>query len=206
MDGNEWHLIYNKFTEYWVLLLWEPHVHGFRLWKKGALIELLSYNWTVITQKIKFPITTFLKTHTLEPLSTSQKLTLHRRWWLDQWPRHLPTWYSPQEGHNRTSGLRWATDPEHRASRWTHQPGTHEAHRLYRSSSSTHLGDRNTNCVTVWDFWKGTAAWFGMWLLLKGTLPPTCLHFLHLVALAGVAALRGGHHFSWPVNQITAQT
>lgn len=35
---------------------------------------------------------------------------------------------------------------------------------------------------------------------------PTCLHFLHLITLTGVAALRGGHHFSGPANQITAQT
>lgn len=35
---------------------------------------------------------------------------------------------------------------------------------------------------------------------------PTCLHFLHLIALTGVAALWGGHHFSGPVNQITVQS
>lgn len=35
---------------------------------------------------------------------------------------------------------------------------------------------------------------------------PTCLHFLHLIALTGVAALRCGHHFSGPVNQIAAQS
>lgn len=34
---------------------------------------------------------------------------------------------------------------------------------------------------------------------------PTCLHFLHLIPFTGVAALRGGHHFSGPVNQIAAQ-
>lgn len=35
---------------------------------------------------------------------------------------------------------------------------------------------------------------------------PTCLHFLHLITFAGVAALWGGHRFSGPVNQIAAQT
>lgn len=35
--------------------------------------------------------------------------------------------------------------------------------------------------------------------------PLTCLHFLHLVALTGVAALRSGHHLSGPANQIAAQ-
>lgn len=41
--------------------------------------------------------------------------------------------------------LLWATGQEHRVSMWTHQPGIHEAHRLCRSSSSTHLGNRNMN-------------------------------------------------------------
>lgn len=40
----------------------------------------------------------------------------------------------------------------------------------------------------------------------KRTPSPTCLHFLHLVALTGVAALRGGHSVSGPVNQLVAET
>lgn len=39
----------------------------------------------------------------------------------------------------------------------------------------------------------------------KWPFPLTCLHFLHLVAFTGVAALRSGRHLSGPANQITAQ-
>lgn len=40
------------------------------------------------------------------------------------------------------SGHQWATVQERRASRWTHRPGIHEAHRPCKSSSSIHLGDK----------------------------------------------------------------
>lgn len=39
----------------------------------------------------------------------------------------------------------------------------------------------------------------------KGWFSPTCLHFLHLIAFTGVAALGSRQRLSGPANQITAE-
>lgn len=96
-----------------------------------------------------------------------------------------------------------ATGQERKVSRWTHQPGIHEAHTPYRSSSSTHL--ENNNMRNVWEHaYKVNAA--SLWQKKVRIPSPTCLHFLHFVSFTGVAALWGWEHLFGPTNQIVVQT